>query len=561
MAGNVFDANGLTLATRDYWVDFFETKFQEIYGPDVNVAADTPDGQFIGIVVQVILDLQDLIGAVNASFDPDQAYGVVLDQRVSINGIQRLGGTFTITPITITTDRSVNLYGLDQTAEPVYTVSDNEGNRWQLQDTQLGLGTGTHVLNFQAEEPGAQLTIPNTITTPVTVVLGVVTINNPTTYTSLGINEESDAQLKVRRQQSVSLASQGYYAGLYAALLNINGVTGAFIYENNTDATDSDGVPSHTIWVIVGGSAPDADIANAIYRKRNAGCGMFGDQSYTITQINGTLFIVNWDVVIAKNVFCRFTATSIDGVVSPNINAIREGLPTVFTVNVFQPVDTTKLGTAVQSIDDNTLVTNAGFTLGEIQTIAFSAAPSSGHFRFVYDGNETTNIAWNDNAAAIEAHLQAVPGLENITVTGSIASQSLVLDLTNCGEILDLIGFPPNHNTLAPGTITLSNDPDWQNVVNAPTKQNQLLLASDNIFILAMQLLPATSSVSTAGQVTFVAYGGYGRYRFTISVNNSGGTINANTGAYTAGGVGSVTDTILVTDDFGNTATATVSVV
>lgn len=560
MAGNVFDANGLTLATRDYWVSFFESQFQSIYGPDVNLASDTPDGQLIGIVVQVILDLQDLIGAVNASFDPDQAYGVILDQRVAINGIQRLGGTFTVTPITITTDRSVNLYGLDQDAEPVYTISDNEGNRWQLIDTETGLSAGTHVLNFQAEEPGAQLTIPNTITVPVTVVLGVVSVNNPTTYSSLGINTETDAALKVRRQQSVSLASQGYYAGLYAALLNINGVTGAFIYENKTDATDSDGVPSHSIWVIVGGSAPDADIADAIYRKRNAGCGMYGDQSYTITQINGTLFIVNWDTVVARNVFCKFTATSIDGVVSPNINAIRENLPTVFTVNVFQPVDTTSLGTAVQSIDDNSLVTNAGFTLAETQTITFSAAPASGHFRFVYNEIETANINYADSAAQIQTHLRAIAGLENILVTGSIASQTLVLDLSNVADIVSLIGFPPNHNTLGPGTITLSNDPDWQDVVNAPTKRNQLFLSSDNIYILAMQLLPATNSVSTGGQVTFLAYGGYGAYYFSIQTNNSGATINSTTGAYTAGGVGAVTDTVKVTDSFGNTATATVSV-
>jgi hypothetical protein len=53
-------------------------------------------------------------------FDPDNAVGVVLDQRVAINGIQRQAGTYTVTPITVVTSQSVNLYGLDQDVQPVY---------------------------------------------------------------------------------------------------------------------------------------------------------------------------------------------------------------------------------------------------------------------------------------------------------------------------------------------------------------------------------------------------------------------------------------------------------
>lgn len=562
---NSFGPTGLSLATRDYWTSYFAQKFQEIYGSDVNLGSDTPDGQLIGIIVQVILDLQDLIANVNASFDPDQAQGVVLDQRVAINGIQRLGGTYTVTPITLVIDRPLNLYGIDQendtNAEPVYTVADNEGNRWRLQDSQIGLLPGTHVLNFQAEEPGAQLTIPNTITIPVTIVLGVVSINNPTTYTSLGINEETDAQLKVRRQKSVSLASQGYYTGLLAALLNINGVTGAFIYENNTDSTDSDGVPSHSIWVIVGGSAADADIADAIYRKRNAGCGMYGDQSYTITQINGTLFVVNWDTVIARTLFCRFTVTSIDGVISPNIEAIRDQLPAAFTIGVFEPVDTTALGTAVQSIDANTLVTNAGFSLGLVQILTLSGIPASGVFKVVYNGNASADINWNDAIGTIQTKIQAVTGLSAATVTGSLAGQAITVNLSALDDIQSLLTVIDNTlQTSAPAAITFTNDPDWQDIVDSPTKRNQLTLASENIIITPMQLAPTGQQVSTAGNVTFQGYGGYGDYIYSISVNATGGSINASTGVYTAGGTPG-TDTVKVRDAFGNEATATVTAV
>ena len=44
-----------------------------------------------------------------------------------------------------------------------------------------------------------------------------------------------------------------------------------------------------------------------------------------------------------------------------------------------------------------------------------------------------------------------------------------------------------------------------------------------------------------------------------IAPNNSGGTIDAS-GAYVAGGKGGVSDTVLVADSLGNTATAAVAV-
>src|SRR5215471_5615521 len=173
---NVFDEKGLQLASRDEWVTYFTNAYQAIYGSDINLASDTPDGQMMNIQIQAILDVQELIMAVYNSFAVHNAIGVTLDQRVAINGIERQGGTYTVTPITVVTSDSVNLYGLDQSDQDVYTVADNAGNKWELQATQISVPIGTSVFNFQAALPGAQLTIPNTITIQFSVVLGVVSV-------------------------------------------------------------------------------------------------------------------------------------------------------------------------------------------------------------------------------------------------------------------------------------------------------------------------------------------------------------------------------------------------
>jgi len=360
---NEIGINGLQTATRAELLAQYTLAFQDIYGADINIESSTPDGQMINIFIQSVLDNLDLLTQIYNQFDPDLAIGKVLDQRVAINGIQRQAGTYTVTEITLVTSQALNLIGLDQTEQIPYTISDNAGNKWFLVNSVSISGAGTNVYQFRAELPGATLTIPNTIIIPVTVVLGVVSVNNPTTYLTLGINEESDAALKIRRQKSVSLASQGYYAGLLADLENISGMSFAFIEENDSGATNGDGVPGHSIWVIVAGTPADADVAQAIYRKRNAGCGMYGSISYDVTQVDGSIFTIYWDVVESENLFIKFTVTSLDGVNAPNIAAIRSGLVTSFIPGVADEVNINALATAVQAIDPNTLVTLSGFSL------------------------------------------------------------------------------------------------------------------------------------------------------------------------------------------------------
>ncbi len=551
---NVLDAFGLQFYTRAEWIAIQTAWYQEIYGADVNLASDTPDGQMMNIQIQAFLDVQDLLAAVYNSFDPDQAVGVTLDQRVTINGIQRQAGTYTVTAITVVTNRSLNIPGLDLATDETdaYTVADNQGTLWRLMTSQVGLAAGTHVLNFRAALPGATLTVPNTINVPVTIILGVVSVNNPTTYTTLGVNEETDTVLRVRRQKSVSLPSQGYLEGLIAALENIDGVTSAYVYENNTNVTDSDGTPGHTIWVIVAGAPDSAEVAQAIYRKRNAGAGMRGETEYTVVQVDSTLFTVYWDTVVTRNVFIAFTVTPLDGETPVNVQAIRDGLVVLLHPTVNQSVNINGLATLVQDIDPNALVTNAGFTTGVLQTAALSGVAASGTFKINYNGNASAAINWNDSVATIQSKVRSVSGLSAVDVTGSIASQSLVFDLDALDTVLGLLTVT-NNSLLTAGAaaITFAWNENYTAVLSPPSKREQLVVSAANVVILPMQLLPSSSAVETGDLMQMTTAGGYGTIVYSIFANNSGATINASTGLYTAGGSPG-TDTLRATDAFGN---------
>jgi hypothetical protein len=602
---NILNSAGLQLATQPELLTYFTNAYQKIYGSDINISSDTPDGQNINILIQSILDLEDLLSQIYNSFDPDNAVGVQLDQRVTINGIQRQSGTYSITNITLVLNGTVTLFGLDQNTNPVYTVSDNLGNNWILLQTQTNLSTGTHVLSFRAAQPGKNITIPNTIQTPVTIVLNVISINNPTAQEVIGLDEETDASLRIRRSKSVSISSQGYLAGLIASLQNINGLSSVYVYENKTGSVDADGVPSHSIWVIVDGvptivqqsnwspvvnysyadvvtsgginyiswvnnniNNPVTDtnfwgiynpIAQSIYTKRNAGCGLYGDQTYTLTQIDGSEFIVQWDVVSAINLFIYFNATSINGVNPPNLELIISYLVSNFIPDVYQEVNINELSTFVQQADSNCLVTNAGFSTGIVQELTLNFSPTFGEFKLNYNGQATADINWNDATSVIQSKLRAISTLANCTVTGSLASKILTINLVVFSS-LGLITV--SDNNLASGFLpVLFSFNEFNNNILFPTqKKNKFIVSADKIIILPMLLNPSTVKVPRNGVQVFKGLGGYGVLEYSILGNTSGGFIEPDTGKYTAGNIIGQ-DLIQVIDKFGNTAQATVNVI
>ena len=284
---NSFDGNGLQVKTQREIVEDLTQDFQTIYGEDINVDSNSPDGQIINVFAQAAEDQLELLSQVNASFDPDQAIGNVLDQRCAINGVQRKAGTYTYVVVDVTCDRSVTLAGLDENSEEdCYTVSDSEGNQFVLSATSP-ISTGTNSLVFRAKNIGQVEVLPNTITTPVTVILGVTEVNNPGVATEVGQNEETDAELRERRKRSVSISNVGYTEGLQAALENIYDVTRASVFQNRTNTTDSNGIPGHSVWVIVQGGT-NAEIGAVMDAKMAPGIGMKGTQSVVVPQADGS---------------------------------------------------------------------------------------------------------------------------------------------------------------------------------------------------------------------------------------------------------------------------------
>jgi len=60
------------------------------------------------------------------------------------------------------------------------------------------------------------------------------------------------------------------------------------------------------------------------------------------------------------------------------------------------------------------------------QVVSFSLTPVAGSFKLDYNGNQTTALQFNVSAGAAQTALRLLPSLNNVLVTGSIASGLIV---------------------------------------------------------------------------------------------------------------------------------------
>lgn len=381
---NVVDQSGLQIQTYDEIVneilngaEDYPGMFQ-IYGANINVDPNTPDGQMIAIIAQAKLDMLEFINQVFASFDPDQAIGRALDQRCAINGIVRNPGTYTIQPVSVTVDRALTLPGLDTNPDDPFVVADASGTRFLLQESHVFSGAGTASLSFRAETLGAVLTTPNTLTTIATITLGVTAVNNPLVATTTGQAEETDFALRIRRAKSVALPSKGYFEGLIAALLNIEGVTSVNLLENVGDSPDSDGIPGHSIWAIVAGGT-NADVANAIYVKRNAGCGMKGAVEVLINQVDGSTFPISFDRPTDEDLYISVQLAAVSGTLDPAY--IRNQILQNITYQIGEKADASSIVAFIKAIAPNLSVSDEGVSNDDV-TYTSLLTPTGPDYQF-----------------------------------------------------------------------------------------------------------------------------------------------------------------------------------
>jgi len=273
----------MTINENGLLIDEFSTiynrladKFKLIYGQDINLEQNSPDGQLLGIITNEIYDLQTLILHIYNSFDPDLAQGVELNKLLKLIAQTRRASTKSIVDITIVANANVTL-------PADYTIIDENKNEWVI-NAETTLIAGTNIVSFNAVNFGAIEASANTINDVVTVFPEITSVNNALPA-EVGRDEESDVLLRKRRNNLLSVNSNSTIAGIYSKLFLLDTVTDAVIYENATNTYDAlKDLSAHTLWCIIDGGSID-EITKIIATDKTIGTDLKGTVSNNYVEI------------------------------------------------------------------------------------------------------------------------------------------------------------------------------------------------------------------------------------------------------------------------------------
>lgn len=271
------DDTGITSPAYEDILLSLQASYRQIYGSDVDLAADSQDGQWIAIQAQAIFDANQAITAAYLSYSPSYAQGVGLSSVVKINGIRRL------TPSNSTVELVLSGRAGKTIANGV--VADSFRNLWSLPAVVEIEVTGEVSATATAQQPGAIMAAPGTVSQIQTLMPGWDSATNPASAAP-GMPVESDATLRTRQTYSTALPAVTPRETILGNILNLPGVTRAEVYENDTDSTDQNGIPSHSVSAVVEGGS-DLAIAKIIARTKNVGCGTYGPTMIIVTDSRG----------------------------------------------------------------------------------------------------------------------------------------------------------------------------------------------------------------------------------------------------------------------------------
>ncbi|MDC9606875.1 baseplate J/gp47 family protein [Xenorhabdus griffiniae] len=296
-----------------------ETGFKRIYGEDINLDADSPDGQMVGLFSQELANINQIIAFIAQMLDPYNATGAWLEQRAMYAGLVRRGAEFSYLDDVVMT-------GATGIIVPKGTVlTDNNRIKWiVLNEAKLDNNGSARVI-LRSQELGAFSLQAQQELQLVTVIVGIEKIIT-TKEAKSGSEEETDGNFLTRFMRSHSINNHDDRQGIEAALLDLPDVKQARVYENDTNQTDKNGVSPHSMnAVVIGGR--DEDIALAILKKKVGGCGLMGVISCSCNY-SGTERTVKFDRAEMVDIKVRVVIDRINGFQDIDTDGIKKSLAT-----------------------------------------------------------------------------------------------------------------------------------------------------------------------------------------------------------------------------------------
>ena len=346
MALATIDETGLHLPDYPTVLEDVKARFRGIYGDDLYLGPDSQDGQLCAVFALALHDAYTLAGSVYNAYSPATAQGTGLSRMVKINGLRRKpSGRSTV-------------------------------------DLRLVGQSGEITVTATAEESGDIRAAAGDIVKILTPARGWQSVGNPAAALP-GAAVETDAELRRRQAISTALPSLTVFEGTLGAVASIPGVTRSRGYENDGGVPDADGIPGHSICMVVEGG-DTAAIAEAIAAKKGPGAGTYGTTEALVRDKFGVPNVIKFFRPVETPVYATVTIRPFPGYLSTTGESIRKNVAEhINGLNIGDDVSLSRLyspanaaNAASYDIESITLGTSQGAQSAANVAVAFNAVAS-----------------------------------------------------------------------------------------------------------------------------------------------------------------------------------------
>lgn len=197
--------------------------------------------------------------------------------------------------------------------------------------SNLGIIKASKIGSLTATTAGPVEGEANTLTSIQTPKTGWDSVTNPTAVVP-GKSVETDEELRERFRVSKYIRATNILEALYSDLISLDNVAQVQIYENDTDITDSNGVPAHSFLPIILGGDP-IDIAQSIWENKPLGIRSYGNTTQTIFDSQGFPHNIGFERPNPVNTYIRMNLTTDTNYPQNGDDLIKSNLSSYFASN------------------------------------------------------------------------------------------------------------------------------------------------------------------------------------------------------------------------------------
>lgn len=307
MSAPVLTPAGFVAPSTDEEVQDLNSKFLTNVDASLDLDPDQPWGQIIGIFAQKISEAYGVIATGYNAINPNAAEGQLLVNACALSGTIPQVATFSKVTVNLTLGASVTVH-----AGATMAVLNQPGNVWVLTEDVTSTSAGSYPGVFRSQNPGPFAANAGTLTVITSPQTGWTAGSNPAAAVA-GFAADTDTTLRQRRQAELAGEGSGDVDAIRAALLKVEGVINAFVFENTTLVPDSNGLPGKAFRAVIwDGPTPfaaNADIAATIWKEKPTGIQSFGSIEVDTLDSQGNLQPVFFERATQVPIYVTCTTT------------------------------------------------------------------------------------------------------------------------------------------------------------------------------------------------------------------------------------------------------------